>query len=198
MSEASVSCFLYGMDYYQPGCSYATMVGIWDNRTDSDASSWFTGLRGVVPSLNAPLECQLLCQNVTGCDFWSFEIESEQPEARCFLKAAYADANCGYSTCTRTTASALALSTSSLDAHALSHANLCLQVHGMTAAEVRDGAGPVRRVARLRLPRLRRFRRWRHCPRHQHRLPHPRRRSPFLHLLTTCTLTSQLRLLEQI
>jgi hypothetical protein len=86
------------MDYQQPGCSYAPMVGIWDNRTDSNNAGWFSGLRGSVPSLDTPLECQLICQNVTGCDFWSFEIETDIPEARCFLKGAYSDPNCGYST----------------------------------------------------------------------------------------------------
>jgi hypothetical protein len=86
------------MDYYQPGCSYPPTVGIWDNRTDSDGSSWWTGLRGAVPGLIHPYECQLICQNVSGCDFWSFEIESDAPEVRCYLKGAYSDANCGYST----------------------------------------------------------------------------------------------------
>jgi hypothetical protein len=90
-------CYFQGMDYQQPGCSYPAMVGLWDNRTDSNNAGWFTGLRGDMPDLIHPYQCQLLCQNVTGCDFWSFEIETSAPEARCFLKAAYADPNCGYS-----------------------------------------------------------------------------------------------------
>ena len=92
-------CFLQGFDYYQPGCGYAPMLAIYDNRSDADAQGWFSGMRGYDASLAEPGQCQLICQDkVPGCAFWSFEVQPDVPEARCYLKSAYDDsATCGYS-----------------------------------------------------------------------------------------------------
>ena len=76
-------------DAWQPG---------FDNRSDADAGSWFDGPRGFDAGLDSPDECQLLCASNSECAFFSFEIEPDNlPEARCYLKAAYADPSCGYS-----------------------------------------------------------------------------------------------------
>eukprot|EP00966_Prymnesium_polylepis_P056776 1313883-Prymnesium_polylepis.1 len=49
--------------------------------------------------LHHPSQCQALCANFTGCDFFSFEIQQSSPEVKCYLKAAYSDPTCvGYST----------------------------------------------------------------------------------------------------
>ena len=89
------------MDYYSPACGYASVVAIYDNRSDANSASWFGGLRGYDPALDSPAECQLLCQSVSGCAFFSFELEATAPESRCYLKAAYSDAACSYSALAR-------------------------------------------------------------------------------------------------
>ena len=43
---AAPSCFLQGLDYFQPGCGYAPMLAIYDNRSDADDAGWFEGMRG--------------------------------------------------------------------------------------------------------------------------------------------------------
>jgi len=91
-------CFLQGFDYYQPGCGYSTMLAIYDNRSDADSCAECGGMRGFDASLAEPGQCQLICQDkVPGCAFWSFEVQPEVPEARCYLKSAYDSAMCGYS-----------------------------------------------------------------------------------------------------
>ena len=97
-------CYLQGMDYYDSACGYPLMLAIWDNRTDANASRWFTGLRGDDVGLATPDECQMICQRMSTCDFFSFEVEElRYPESRCFLKQAYADAGCGYGIPARST-----------------------------------------------------------------------------------------------
>ena len=92
------SCYVQGQDYKVDGCGYADTLSIIDNRTDTDASSWFNGPRSVVIDLAHPSQCQALCANFTGCDFFSFEIQQSLPEAKCYLKRAYSDPSCvGYS-----------------------------------------------------------------------------------------------------
>ena len=92
------SCYFQGQDYKVDGCGYADTLSIIDNRTDSDASSWFSGPRAVIIDLAHPSQCQELCANFTGCAFFSFEIQQSLPEAKCYLKAAYTDPSCvGYS-----------------------------------------------------------------------------------------------------
>ena len=91
-------CYFQGQDYKVDGCGYADTLSIIDNRTDSDASSWFSGPRAVIIDLAHPSQCQELCANFTGCAFFSFEIQASLPEAKCYLKAAYTDPSCvGYS-----------------------------------------------------------------------------------------------------
>ena len=85
------------MDYFSPGCGYASVVAIYDNRTDADSAGWFSGPRGTDVHLDTPHECQRICRSVSGCAFFSFEIESGVPESRCYLKAAYSDPACAYS-----------------------------------------------------------------------------------------------------
>ena len=94
-------CYFQGQDYKVSGCGYATTLSIIDNRTDTDASSWFSGPRAVMEDLHHPSQCQALCANFTGCDFFSFEIQQSSPEAKCYLKAAYSDPTCiGFSALT--------------------------------------------------------------------------------------------------
>jgi hypothetical protein len=91
-------CYFQGQDYKVDGCGYADTLSIIDNRTDTDASSWFNGPRSVVVDLAHPSQCQALCAAFTGCAFFSFEIQQSSPEAKCYLKAAYSDPSCvGYS-----------------------------------------------------------------------------------------------------
>ena len=74
------------------------MVAIYDNRSDVDSAGWFNGARGFDALLSTAAECQAICEGVSGCRFFSFEVQQQgQPEARCYLKAAYADPSCTYS-----------------------------------------------------------------------------------------------------
>ena len=94
---SGAGCWFAGFDYYQPGCGYADMVAIYDNRSDADSAGWFTGTRGWDAGLDTAAECQALCASTAGCAYFSFEVQAGSPEARCYLKAAYDDAACSYS-----------------------------------------------------------------------------------------------------
>ena len=95
------SCIRRGADFSGSSltdCGYPTVLELIDNATAYDPSEWFQGPRRDEASLRVAADCQREClSSPLGCDYFAFEVE-EGPHrvqvARCYLKAAYAEARC--------------------------------------------------------------------------------------------------------
>ena len=76
-SGARADCILPGMDYGGGGsCGYAPVVALIADHADWPAPGWYSGVVTRDSAMTSPAQCQVLCQQTDGCDFFSCKYNS--------------------------------------------------------------------------------------------------------------------------